>query len=211
MSLSENIRFLRKNKNWTQDYIAEQLGYKSFTTIQKWESGVAEPPIKKLQELATLFGVDMNSLANTDMTASYASDTERKLHAVRIPVLGYVRAGIPIDAVEDIIDYEEIDPEMAAGGEYFALQIKGDSMEPKFSEGDVVIVREQPDVESGDIAIVLVNGDDATVKKLVKYENGSIALIASNTAYAPMIFTAEQIESLPVKVIGKVVELRAKF
>ena len=212
VSIAENIRFLRKNKNWTQDYVAEQLGYKSFTTIQKWESGVAEPPIKKLQELATLFGVDMNSLANTDLTSPTSAFSNFSIKAVRIPVLGYVRAGIPLDAVEEILDYEEITPEMAASGDYFCLQVKGDSMEPKFSEGDVVVVKQQSDVESGDIAIVLVDGQDATIKKLVKYNDShSIALVASNPLYPPMIFTEKEIAETPVTVIGKVVELRAKF
>lgn len=100
---------------------------------------------------------------------------------------------------------------MAETGDFFALKIKGDSMEPRITEGDVVIVREQSDVDSGDIAIVLVNGDEGTVKKLMKYENGSIALVASNPAYQPMLFTPKQIESLPIMVIGKVVELRGKF
>lgn len=140
-----------------------------------------------------------------------SSQDKQRIKGVQIPVLGYVRAGVPLDAVEEILDWEEIHPSMAETGDFFALKIKGDSMEPRITEGDVVIVREQPDVESGEVAIVLVNGDDATVKKLVKYENGSIALVAFNPAYQPMLFTPEQIESLPVRVIGKVVELRGKF
>ena len=83
-------------------------------------------------------------------------------------------------------------------------------MEPKISEGDVVIVRKQPDVESGEIAIVLVNGDEATIKKVQKF-NGGINLIPSNSAYDVMTYTNEQIEKLPVRILGKVVELRAKF
>lgn len=70
-----------------------------------------------------------------------------------------------MEAVENILDYEEISEDMARQGDYFALQIKGDSMEPRIKEGDVVIVRKQPDVESGEVAIVLVNGDEATIKK----------------------------------------------
>ena len=129
---------------------------------------------------------------------------------VKIPVLGLVRAGIPMDAVEYIIDYEEISEDMARQGEFFALQIKGDSMEPKISDGDVVIVRKQPDIESGETAIVLVNGDEATIKKVQKF-TGGINLIPSNPTYDVMTFTNEQIEKLPVRILGKVVELRAKF
>lgn len=127
-----------------------------------------------------------------------------------IPVLGVVRAGLPVEAVENIIDYEEISEEMARQGDFFALQIKGDSMEPKISDGDVVIVRKQPDVESGEIAIVLVNGDEATIKKVQKF-TGGINLVPSNPAYDVKTFDNQKIESLPVKIIGKVVELRAKF
>ena len=84
-------------------------------------------------------------------------------------------------------------------------------MEPRFIEGDTVIVRRQPDVESGEIAIVLVNGDEATMKKILKQQSG-ITLIALNPAvYEPHFYTNEQIEELPVVIYGKVVELRGKF
>ena len=112
--------------------------------------------------------------------------------------------------IEEIIDYEEIPIEMAKNGEYFALQIKGDPMEPKFSAGDVVIVRKQEDVDNGDIAIVLVNGNEATVKKIRKFDGG-INLIPTNSNYDVITYTNAQIEQLPVRIIGKVVELRAKF
>ena len=99
---------------------------------------------------------------------------------------------------------------MAKTGEFFGLQIDGDSMEPKFSKGDVVIVRKQNDAESGDIVIAMVNGDDATCKRLKKYQDG-IALISTNPTYDPMYFSNKEIEEKPVRIIGKVVELRAKF
>ena len=129
---------------------------------------------------------------------------------VKIPVLGYVAAGIPIEAIEDIIDYEEISEEMALRGKYFGLSIKGNSMEPRICQGDVVIVRQQPDVESGELGIVLVNGNDATCKKVVKHENG-ISLVSFNPTYEPMFYTKEEILSLPITILGKVVELRGKF
>nr|DAO84302.1 MAG TPA: Repressor protein CI [Caudoviricetes sp.] len=130
--------------------------------------------------------------------------------AIRIPVLGYVAAGIPIEAIEDIVGWEDISKVRYGSGEYFGLQVQGHSMEPKISDGDVVIVRRQPDVDSGDIAVVLVNGDDATVKKVKKSPQG-VTLIPSNPAYEPMYYTNAEIESLPVQILGRVVELRAKF
>lgn len=129
---------------------------------------------------------------------------------VKIPVYGRVAAGVPIEMIEDIIDTEEIPPEMAATGEFFALQIHGDSMEPKMSEGDVVIVRKQPDAETGETVIATVNGTDATCKRLKKQSNG-IYLISTNPRYDPKFFTNEEVENIPVRIIGRVVELRAKF
>lgn len=149
----------------------------------------------------------------TNATDEQIHDSIKKLKkpkSIKIPVLGYVRAGIPIDAVEEILDYEEISQEMASQGEYFALSVKGDSMEPRIQEGDVVIVRKQSDVDSGEIAVVLVNGNDATVKKFVKHENG-VSLVAFNAKYEPMFYTCAEVECKPVTVLGKVVELRGKF
>lgn len=210
MTLGKNIRYLRRKKDWSQDILAEKLGYKSYTTIQKWEMGTSEPPLKKLKQIADIFCVDMNDLANVDMSAP-SSKAVSVPKAIRIPVLGRVQAGIPIDAQEEILDWEEITPQLALSGDYFALQVRGDSMEPKFSEGDVVIVRQQSDAESGDIVIAIVNGNDATIKKLMKYENGGIALVASNPLYQPLHFSDQEIIDMPVRIIGKVVELRAKF
>ena len=95
-------------------------------------------------------------------------------------------------------------------GRYFGLRIKGDSMQPRMVDGDVVIVRCQPDAESGDVVIVQVNGDEATCKRLSKHPSG-ISLISFNPAYEPFTYTNEQIESLPVTIIGKVVENRQKY
>ena len=127
-----------------------------------------------------------------------------------IPILGKVAAGVPIEAVEEILGHEEISRDMAANGEYFALRIKGESMAPKMSDGDIVIVRRQPDVDNGQTAVVLVNGDEATVKRIKKSDAG-IMLMPTNPAYEPMFYSNDEIERLPVTIIGRVVELRAKL
>ena len=201
MGLAENIRKFRKSKGFSQDYIAEQLGYKSYTTVQKWESGVSEPSLQKLHELANLLGVDVDTLVNAPSP---------KTKGVKIPVLGRVAAGVPIEAIEDIIDYEEIPESMSRSADYFGLQIRGNSMEPKISEGDVVIVRKQDDAESGNIVIATVNGDEATCKKIKKTESG-LMLISTNPDYEPFIYSWEDVKRLPVRILGRVVELRAKF
>lgn len=147
------------------------------------------------------FDVPMRNIDNTNTN---------QISAKTINVLGRVATGIPFNANTEIIDIEEISEEMAKTGEYFGLKIRDDSMEPRICDGDVVIVRQQDDAESGDIVIAMVNGDDATCKRLVKYAS-SIALVSLNTKYEPMMFTNEEIMSKPVRVIGKVIELRGKF
>lgn len=122
----------------------------------------------------------------------------------QIPVYGRVAAGIPIEAVENIIDFEEIPNDWS--GEYGCLVIKGDSMAPRILDGDRVIVRRQDDAESGDIVIALVGGNDGVCKRLIKYEGG-IALQSFNPAYEPMLFSEES----QVIIWGKVVELRGKM
>ncbi len=193
------IKDLRKEKGLTQLKLA-QLCDVHQTAVSQWEKGRTEPDKESLRILSEIFGVSVDTI----MGIETATDK------IVIPVLGYVRAGIPIEAVEEVLDYEEISPKLAATGEFFALKIKGNSMEPRICEGDVVIVRKQNDVDSGDIAVVLVNSMDATVKKIVK-KGTSISLVPFNPNYDVMIYTAEEISRLPVNIIGKVVELRGKF
>lgn len=134
-----------------------------------------------------------------------------KPKAIKIPVLGMVHAGYPVDAIEDVLDWEEVTPEMSARGDLMALQVKGDCMEPRFAEGDVVIVLCQNTAESGDIVIVMVNHDEAEMKKLKRFENGCINLVPLNAAYPVKSFSPQEIEELPIRILGKVIELRAKF
>lgn len=198
--IADRIKFLRKQHNLTQKELSEKL-YKSESTVRMWELGKSEPDLDTLNKLSAIFNV------STDYLVGKASSGNK---GIRIPVYGNVAAGIPLDAVTDIEDWEEITEEMAVSGDYIALRIHGDSMEPRMTNGDVVIVRLQPDVDSGDMAIVLVNGDQATCKRVQKTVEG-IMLVSTNTAYAPMFYSNKQIEDLPVRILGKVVELRAKF
>lgn len=204
------LKELREKAGYSQQGFADAIGVKQ-STVGNWEAGAREPKFEIMERLADFFGVSVDYLLGRDVTHNYAESlTPSKDGSKWIPVLGTVVAGIPLEAIEDIIDYEEISPQMAAQGDFFALQIKGDSMEPKMSSGDIVIVRAQNDCDTGDIAIVLVNGDEATVKRIKKGPEG-LMLIPNNPAYEPMYYSNAEIESLPVRVIGKVVELRAKF
>ena len=206
-SCSERLSQVLSIKNITQTELCKRTGIPK-SAMSQYIKGNFEPKQDRIYLIAKALNISEAWLMGYDVSMHKEENTKKT--GIKIPVLGIVRAGIPMDAVEYIIDYEEIGEDMARQGEFFGLQIKGDSMEPKISEGDVVIVRKQPDVESGEIAIVLVNGDEATIKKVQKF-NGGINLIPSNPAYDVMTYTNEQIEKLPVRVLGKVVELRAKF
>lgn len=204
MALGENIKQARMKAQISQDELAKRLGYKSRSTIAKIESGENDLTQKKVAAFAKALNVSIDFLMD-------GNGNENNSQGVRIPVLGRIVAGIPLEAIEEIEDYEEIPRKMAASGEFFALKIKGRSMEPKLTEGDIVIVRKQEDVDSGDTAIVLVNGDEATVKQIKKTETG-IMLIGFNVeVYQPHFYSNEQIEALPVRIIGKVVESRHKW
>lgn len=200
---SANLRYYMEKNNINRIRICEDLGF-VYSTFNDWYNGVKYPRIDKIELLANYFDIQKSDLIEA------RSENETVCKGILIPVLGYIRAGIPMTAVENIIDYEEISKEMANQGEYFALIVKGDSMEPKMSEGDIVIVRKQKTVENGQIAVVLINGDEATVKKFYQNDNG-IKLISFNSKYEPFFFTVDEVNNLPVSVIGKVIELRAKF
>lgn len=207
---SERIRELRKMRGMSQQDLANKLDLNK-VAISQYERGVRRPSIDIVSALCDIFNVSSDFLlGEDDMTIRIVNTDEiKKLDSPRrIPVLGRVAAGIPIDAIEDIIDWEEIAED--APGEYFGLKIKGDSMMPRIVEGDVVIVHSQPDAESGDVVIVQINGDTATCKRLAKYDTG-ISLISFNPMYAPINFTNEEIKNLPVTIIGKVVENRQKY
>ncbi len=179
------------------------------STISNYINGKYRPKRELHERIAEILNVNPDWLAGEDVPML---PQERSLHARNVvPVLGYVAAGIPIEAISEILDYEELSPDMVKdGAEYFGLQIKGDSMAPRINTGDVVIVRKQEDVDSGQIAIVCINGDQATCKKVMK-QDGGILLQPLNPTYSPVFYTVEQIQSIPITVIGRVVELRAKF
>ena len=207
-SISEKILRMMQQRGMSYGELSERTGlYKS--ALQRYATGSTEKiPLDAIEKIASVFGCPASQLMGWD---DEPRESVRRGKGVAIPVLGRVQAGMPVEAVEEILDYEEITQELAATGDFFALQIRGDSMEPKFSEGDVVIVRKQEDADTNDIIVALVNGDEATVKQLKKFEDGSIALVSTNPAYKPFYFSRDEIATLPVVVLGRVVELRAKF
>ena len=207
--LAERLKILRKQNNLTQIALAAKLNLDK-SSIAKYESANVTPSPDILLKMASIFGVSVDYLlGRSNYEDNYPRQPE-PTNGVWIPVLGKVQAGIPIEAVEEIIDYEEISKSMAEQGDYFALQIKGGSMEPQLYENDVAIVKQQNDCDSNDIAVVLVNGDEATIKRIKKRPEG-LMLIPNNPTYEPMFYNNEQITNLPVTIIGKVVEIRRKL
>ena len=190
------LKELRKLNKITQDKLAEKIGV-ARSTISMYEVGASEPDIQILTKLANFFNCSIDYLLGND----------KKSQGVKIPVLGVIPAGIPIEAVEDVLGYEEITPKLASTGEFFALKVKGDSMLPDIKNGDILIVRQQEDAENGDTCVIMVNGNDATVKKIKKMESG-IMLIPNNSDFETMFFSNEEILSLPVRIIGKAIEIR---
>lgn len=204
-SIGMRIKEARKLANLTQLELAQKTNL-SRSYIGDIEKDRYNPSISTLNLIAKATGQSLESFVST---MSLTRHEQPK--GVRIPVLGRVVAGVPIDAIEEIVDWEEIPMEMAKTGEFFGLRITGHSMEPRICDGDVVIVKKQPTVESGEIAIVLVNGNDATIKR-VKIQETGITLIATNiSVYEPHFYTNEEIKELPVQILGKVVELRGKL
>lgn len=215
MTLGEIIKHYRSDHSLSMDAFSERSGiskaYISLLEKNKHPKTGKEisPSIQSIRQAAQGMNMDFDDLFAL-LDGKVEVNQAKPLQGRKIPVLGRVAAGIPINAVTEIIDTEEISEDMAKTGDFFALQIKGDSMEPRIYDGDVVIVRQQEDADSGDIVIAMVNGYDATCKRLVKYAT-SLALVSLNSKYEPMMFTEEEVATKPVRIIGKVVELRGKL
>lgn len=199
--IGEKIKERRLALGWTQEELAQKMGYATKSSINKIELGLQDIPQSKIAQFADVM------FTTTAFLMGWEEEPPAS-NARRIPVYGRVAAGIPIEAVENIIDFEEI----PAGwkGEYGCLIIKGDSMSPRILDGDRVVVRRQDDAESGDIVVALINGNDGVCKKLIKHDAG-ITLQSLNPAYEPMFFSKESQESTPVRIWGKVVELRGRL
>ncbi len=186
---------LRRNANMKQIELCKLLGI-SQATLSSWENGKYEPDINQLRELSKIFDTSIDYIVGNSPAGR------------PVPVLGTIPAGVPLEAIEDVLDYEELPESMFSGGrEYFALKIKGDSMMPRYEDGDVVILRQQDSCESGQDCAVLVNGNDATFKR-VRMNEKTLTLQPLNPAYEPMVYTTKEVADLPVRILGVAVEIR---
>lgn len=203
-SIGERIKEARKTAGLTQVELAKKTDL-SRSYIGDIEKDRYNPSVSTLQLIAKATNAPLETLLPSTEPQQPAG------RGVRIPVLGRVVAGIPIEATQEILGYEEITPDLAKTGEFFALQVKGDSMLPKLEEGDIVIVKCQEDVETGDIAIVFVNGDEATIKQVKKVDGGIMLYGFNSDVYSPHFYSNQQIEALPVQILGKVIESRRSW
>jgi len=197
MDFQTKIKTYRKERGLSQQDVADHFGYKSFTTIQKWEDGSSTPPAKTMKLLAEFFGVSLEDLL---------TDSEK----IAIPILGTVRGGLLRLAQDEWLGQELVPVEESLGGEYFYLEVIGDSMmNARIFPGDLVYVKRQSVVNSGSIAVVLV-GDEATLKR-VYYKDNGLVLHPENPKYEDMIFSEKEIDEKNIQVIGEVIHSKIRF
>ena len=202
---ARNLQLYMRQRRKHQSDLSRDLDINK-GSISAWYNGTRYPRPETMAKLAAYLGVTVS-----DLTAETVKEAESKaVRAIRIPVLGRVRAGYPAFADEDIIDEEEITEAFSRTGEYFALRIQGDSMEPRIRNGDTVIVRRQDTAEDGEIVIALVNGDDGVCKRLKHFKEG-VMLISLNAAYEPMTFSHAEIDETPIRIVGVVKEVRSRL
>ncbi len=196
MEFKDNLRYLRHSNGMSQDKLAEKLGYKSFTTVQKWEDGSSFPRVSTLQKIADIFGVDVDHLLNLNIRADQ----------VAVPILGEVKAGYDMYANEDIYGYEYCNNNEYGPGEYFYLKVKGDSMiGMRIGEGDIVYVRKQDYLNDKEIGVFLLENNEVTIKQL-QIGNNELRLKAANPAYPDRVFAPEN-----VRILGKVLHNKVLF
>lgn len=197
--LANNLQKLAHQKGKTQADMVRELGIAE-ATLRSWFNAEKYPRIDKIQMLADYFNVSRSRLTEE---WQIANNLERVIRTRAIPVLGAIACGEPILAEENIAEYREEFEDRLPSGDLFFLQASGDSMEPTIPNRSYVLIRQQPRVEDGEIAAVLVNGDEEATLKRVKHQGNIVMLIADNTKYPPIIVN----EDNPARIIGKAVKI----
>lgn len=203
-SIGEIIKDLRLKRGMTQAALAEKIGLKNQSTIAKWEKNENFPNGREVIKLTEIFNVSADYLLGLEDIKNYVPTTPP---TIAIPIIGVIACGNPIDAEENIKGYIYKSPESVPKGKIIALQTVGDSMAPTIPPGAVALVRLQSEVEIGEIAAVLVNGDEEATLKRIKRHNDTLILSPDNNDYSPYIVNKDN----PAKIIGKVVGYEMKF
>ena len=199
---SENLKKQAAIAGENQPDIAEVIGVTK-SAVNAYFMGNKMPRMDRIKKLADHFGCNVSDLVDD-------KSIEDQITAVAIPVLGTVPAGVPIEAIQDILGYEEIPKIMADTGEFFCLQMEGNSMYPLLYSGETIVIKKQETADNGDIVVALVDNEETTVKRLKKVSDG-IILEAENPEYNSLYFNEKQIQNEKVKIIGKAVESRKKL
>lgn len=203
MNIGEKISELMAKRGTNAKELANKIGVTPSTIYSLIQRGSSRIDVNLLIKIANALGTTADELI--------AGERKGYIHTTRrvIPVYGRIAAGKPMEMTEDIIGEADI-TYLPSDHEYIALKINGRSMEPALMDGDIVIVSRQPDVENGEIAVVAVNGGDATCKRVYKYSNG-VRLVPINPEFEPIILNKQEIDEIPVRIIGKVVESRHRW
>ena len=216
-NFSKNLKMLRETKKISQQEIADKIGVDR-STIGYWENGKADPTMINVMKLAETLNVDMITLIGGDLHFDNANFLKPKIvETVQIPVLGVIKAGMPIEAQENILEYIDIPKDWTKGNKkFYGLKISGDSMTPKYQPNDIVIFEQNEDSvqANGKDCAVMVNGYDATFKKFTINENGIILTPLNQEnqdGFQTTFYNADQVSNLPVKIIGIAVEKRTKL
>lgn len=219
MDFAKRLYQLRSQKALTQIELGDRLGL-SGVSIANYEAGRRMPSYDVLIAVASLFNVSVDYLVgrvdtpydnSTDLTSIVRLSPDSKEKAIRVPTLGYIRGGEPMVTDDNFLGYEEmIVPSTTSADDFIGLKVEGDSMMPIIPEGSIVIIKLQPSCENNDICAVRVNGDSVTVKRVKRLPDG-MYLIPENTSYSPKFYTAEEVNNVPIEIIGKVIEMRTKF
>ena len=205
-NFAKNLKYLRETNNLSKSELAEKIGVNQ-STLSRWENEENGATVDNALDLASFFNVTLADLVDKDLHFDNATMVKNE-DTISIPVLGTIKAGIPIEAQQNVIDTVNIPKSWLKGGKkFYALKINGDSMSPKYNENDIVIFEFTNDIWQANRkdCAVMVNGYDATFKNVVISENG-ITLIPLNLnnkdGYQPTFYDPEQISGLPVKIIG---------
>lgn len=202
MDLANNIRYYRKLNKLTQADLANKLDVAP-TAISAWEVGRNKPLMDKIEQMSTLFNVKKSDLLGDEIDTPTNLVPISRASIVSIPILGTIKCGQPILAEDNITGYREELSDRLPSGNLFYLKSQGDSMLPTIPEGSLVLIREQPTVEYGEVAAVLVNGDTEATLKRVKKQGDIVMLIADNPDYPPYVITDDN----PARIIGKAVQV----
>lgn len=197
------LKEARKEKKLTQDELANLIGVSS-SMISRYEAEKNEPDIETMKKISKVLEKPLEFFLPDSFVADMRNVGGSTAY---IPIIGEIACGTPILAVQNVESYKEIPKEELPDGELFLLRARGDSMTPRIFDGDLVLIRVQPDVEDGEIAAVQVDNDNRATLKKVQHAGDNVILIPMNTAYPTIILNEEN----PGRIIGRAMEIRGKL